>query len=203
MSVGLKLAQPGEPTGTTPEPTAQAAAASAALVRCAACGAENLAGFRFCGSCGTPPPNTPAVGPKSIANGRFELLRLLGEGGRKRVYLARDTHLEREVALALIKAEGLDAIGRARVLREAQAMGRLGANPNIVAVFDLGEDAGQPYLVSELMEGGDLEDLLDHAPKRQLPISQVLELATGITRGLAFAHAKGLVHRDLKPGNIW
>src|SRR5207245_5713786 len=112
-------------------------------------------------------------------------------------------HLEREVALALIKAEGLDAIGRARVLREAQAMGRLGSNPNIVAVFDLGEDAGQPYLVSELMEGGDLEGLLDHAPKRQLPISQILDLGSGIAKGLAFAHAKGLVHRDLKPGNIW
>ena len=94
------------------------------------------------------------------------------------------------MALALIKAEGLDANGRARVLREAQAMGRLGANPNIVAVFDLGEEDGQPYFVSELMAGGDLERLLDQAPKRQLPIPMVLDLAIGITRGLAFAHAR-------------
>jgi tetratricopeptide (TPR) repeat protein len=172
-------------------------------VRCTACGAENQLGKRFCGDCGTALADQPSAAPRTIANGRFELQRLLGEGGKKRVYLARDMHLEREVALSLIKAEGLDATGRTRVLREAQAMGRLGANPNIVAVFDLGEEGGQPYLVSELMEGGDLEGLLDRSPKRQLPIPQVLDLATGIARGLAFAHAKGLVHRDLKPGNIW
>jgi serine/threonine protein kinase len=71
-------------------------------------------------------------------------LRLLGEGGKKRVYLARDTLLEREVALALIKTEGLDAHARLRVLREAQAMGRLGAHPHVVTVFDLVRRTASP-----------------------------------------------------------
>ena len=106
----------------------------------------------------------PDPAPASVANGRYELVRLLGEGGKKRVYLARDGLLGREVALALIKTEGLDAGGRARVLREAQAMGRLGAHPHIVTVFDLGEEGGQPYLVSELMAGGDIEGLIECAP---------------------------------------
>ena len=141
--------------------------------------------------------------PIAIASGRYELLRLLGEGGKKRVYLARDTLLEREVALALIKADGLDATARARVLREAQAMGRLGAHPHIVTVFDLGEEQGQPYLVTELMPGGDLEHLIERVPNERLPVAQVLELGKGICTGLAFAHEQGLVHRDLKPGNVW
>ena len=173
---------------------------------CASCGTESPVAFRFCPVCGAPLETVSTDAPtaqRTIANGRFRLVRLLGEGGRKRVYLARDTNLDRDVALSLIKAEGLDATGRARVLREAQAMGRLGAHPNVVAVFDLGEEDGQTYLVSELMGGGDVEGLLDRTPKRQLPLDRILLLAAGITRGLAFAHEKGLVHRDLKPGNIW
>ena len=122
--------------------------------------------------------------PRTIANGRFELVRLLGEGGKKRVYLARDTHLDREVALALIKTDGLDATGRARVLREAQAMGRLGADPNIVAVFDLGEEDGQPYFVSELMAGGDLEGLLDRTPEAPAADPRASSTSrSGITQG--------------------
>jgi tetratricopeptide (TPR) repeat protein len=175
---------------------------------CSKCGAANREGA-FCNECGAPlaaapaPEATAGPDPTAIADGRYELLRLLGEGGKKRVYLTRDSLLEREVALALIKAEGLDASARARVLREAQAMGRLGAQPNIVTVFDLGEEQGRPYLVTELMAGGDLEDLLERAPDRRLPVAQVLELGKGICKGIAFAHEQGLIHRDLKPGNVW
>ncbi|MCH8346275.1 MAG: hypothetical protein IIC87_05025 [Chloroflexi bacterium] len=86
----------------------------------------------------------------------------MGEGGKKKVYLAHDTLLDREVAFALIKTEGLDAAGRTRIQREAQAMGRLGSHPHIVTVFDLGQhpstdsgQASQPYMVTELMGGGD------------------------------------------------
>ena len=103
---------------------------------------------------------TPA--PTSFANGRYQVSKFLGEGGKKRVYQAHDTLLDREVAFALIKTEGFDDTSKERITREAQAMGRLGVHPNIVAVLDLGqEDDGTPYMVTELMGGGDVEDLLE------------------------------------------
>ena len=101
--------------------------------------------------------------PTSFANGRYEVKRFLGEGGKKKVYLAQDTLLDREVAFALIKTEGLDLVSRTRITREAQAMGRLGSHPPIVTVFDLGEhpsadsgQASQAYMVTELMSAGDV-----------------------------------------------
>ena len=77
------------------------------------------------------PDKTPDQ-PSSFANGRYEVKRFLGEGGKKRVYLAQDTLLDREVAFALIKTEGLDEVSRTRITREAQAMGRLGSHPKMV-----------------------------------------------------------------------
>src|SRR5262245_61874625 len=101
---------------------------------------------KFCGECGQPLTAQPAAPgqtapPQSFAGGRYEVKRFLGEGGKKQVYLAHDTLLDRDVAFALIKTDGLDEVGRERVRREAQAMGRLGAHPHIVSVFDLGEHA--------------------------------------------------------------
>jgi len=82
-------------------------------------------------------PAEPAQ-PTSFANGRYQVKRFLGEGGKKRVYLAHDTRLGRDVAFALIRIDGLDGEGRERLEREAQAMGKLGTHPNIVSVFDIG-----------------------------------------------------------------
>jgi hypothetical protein len=122
---------------------------------CSACGAEAPPEACFCISCAAPfeapPPPTPAptptpTVPTSFAAGRYQVKRFLSEGGRKRVYLAHDTRLDRDVAFSLIKTEGLDAAGLARVRREAQAMGRLGDHPNVVTVYDIGEEAGQPYV---------------------------------------------------------
>src|SRR5262249_959291 len=127
----------------------------------------------------------------------------LGEGGRKRVYLAHDTRLDRDVAFALIKSEGLDDAARTRLQREAQAMGRLGTHPHLVTVFDVGEEGGQPYLVSEYMAGGALDAILQAAPDHRLPVADVLRLAMEICRGLEHAHAGGVLHRDLKPANVW
>jgi tetratricopeptide (TPR) repeat protein len=140
--------------------------------------------------------------PASFASGRYEVERFLGEGGKKKVYLAHDTLLDRDVAFALIKTDGLDAVGRERIVREAQAMGRLGAHPHIVSIFDLGEHEGQPYVVTELMSGGDVEGLLERAAG-PLPLEQSLAIATAVADGLVFAHDKGVIHRDLKPGNVW
>jgi len=148
------------------------------------------------------PAPLPAI-PTAFANGRYQVKRFLGEGGKKKVYLAHDTLLDRDVAFALIKTDGLDDAGRMRIRREAQAMGRLGAHPHIVSVFDLGDHDGQPFLVTELMGGGDVEGLIEKAPEHRVPLVQLLAIAQAVCRGLAFAHAQGIVHRDLKPGNVW
>ena len=151
-------------------------------------------------------PPTSGADPESFAGGRYHVQRFLGEGGKKRVFLAHDGLLDRDIAFSLIKTEGLDETGRERIMREAQAMGRL-THPNIVAIYDIGEHVGadgttQPYLVQELMGGGDVEGLLEDA-EDGLPLKKALDISIATARGLEFAHAEGVVHRDLKPGNVW
>jgi hypothetical protein len=138
-----------------------------------------------------PPAPTTAPEPDSFAGGRYEVRRFLGEGGKKQVYLAHDSLLDREVAFGLIKMDGLDETGRERVQREARAMGRLGTHPNIVSVFDLGEDDGRPFMVSELMAGGDVEGLLETAEEHRLPVERVLELGQEVCQGLASRTSMG------------
>src|SRR2546427_3189316 len=181
-------------------------------VTCAGCGSPNPPGIKFCHECGaaltasTSQPATPTPAPAlptSLGDGRYAVKGFLGEGGRKRVYLAHDMKLDRDVAVAVIKTEGLDAGGLVRVRREAQAMGRLGDHPNIVTVFDIGDDDGQSYIVSQYMGGGDLDGLLNKAPNRRLTIVDAMQIAWQVVQGLAHAHGRGIIHRDLKPGNIW
>ena len=121
----------------------------------------------------------PADELDSFAGGRYVVRRFLGEGGKKRVYLAHDELLDRNVAFALIKIEGLDEVGRERIVREAQAMGRMGrmgVHPHIVSILDFGDHDGVPYVVTELMGGGDVEGLLEDA-EGPLPLPQSLEIA--------------------------
>ena len=134
----------------------------------------------------TPEPTTstapattdpPSAQPSSFANGRYQVKRFLGEGGKKKVYLAHDTTLGRDVAFALIKTEGLDDTSRTRIQREAQAMGRLGSHPHTVTVFDLGEEGVQPYMVTELMGGDEVEALVEDAPNHLLPLEQAVKIA--------------------------
>src|SRR5205814_1896354 len=133
----------------------------------------------------------PADGlPRAFAGGRYQVRRFLGEGGKKRVYLARDTRLDREVAIALIKTHELDEAGRTRVQREVQAMGRLGDHPQIVTVHDIGEEGGQLYLVSQYMAGGDLEGLLQRAEGHRLPLEEALRIADQLCQALEHAHRK-------------
>ena len=152
--------------------------------------------------------SAPAAIPDSFAAGRYHVRKFLGEGGKKRVFLAHDALLDRDVAFALIKTEGLDATGRERIVREAQAMGRMGTHPHLVTIFEIGEEApsgggeSAPYVVTELMGGGDVEGLLEQADGA-LPLARSLEIAKDVADGLVFAHAQGIVHRDLKPGNVW
>ncbi len=147
--------------------------------------------------------------PAAFASGRYEVRSFLGEGGRKRVYLAHDSRLDRDVAVALIKTEGLDQAGLERVQREAQSMARLGDHPHIVTVFDVAEDPSpgsgqaQPLLVSQYMAGGSVEDLIAKAEEHGLPVADTLRIAEQVCQALDFAHRQGIVHRDLKPGNVW
>src|SRR5436309_13799542 len=95
--------------------------------------------------------------PTGFAGGRYRVEALLGEGGSKRVYLAHDTRLERDVAVAVIRTEGLDEARLARVRRAAPAMARLADHPYIVCIHDVGHEGGHPYIVSQYMAGGTLE----------------------------------------------
>ena len=145
----------------------------------------------------------------AVINGRYTLGRMIGEGARKKVYEARDSLLDRDVAIAIVKIETLDAVSRQRITLEAQAMGRLGSHPHVVTVFDFGEyqpegaTEPQPYMVTELMRRGDVAGLIENAPEGGLPLEDVLRVMTQVCSGLDFAHANGIVHRDVKPGNIW
>ena len=157
-----------------------------------------------------PAPATPTEAhsaplgqPTSFANGRYQVQKFLGEGGKKKVYLAHDTTLDRDVAFALIKTEGLDDTSRRRIQREAQAMGRLGSHQHIVTVFDLGEEKDQLYMVTELMGGGDVEGVIEEAEDHRLPLEQAIKITKEACRGMEFAHGRGIVHRDLKPENVW
>ncbi|MCH8234817.1 MAG: protein kinase [Chloroflexi bacterium] len=157
----------------------------------------------------SPPSSTDTLSadskdaPTSFANGRYQVSKFLGEGGKKRVYQAHDTLLDREVAFALIKTEGFDDTSKERISREAQAMGRLGTHPNIVTVFDLGTEGDSPFMVTELMAGGDIEGVLEEADENRLSLDKTIEIGKAVCDGLEFAHARGIVHRDLKPGNVW
>ena len=176
---------------------------------CPQCGHKNPQSVKFCHECGhslveqAPAPTKPSPQPTSFAGGRYKVKKFLGEGGKKKVYLAHDTTLDRDVAFALIKTEKLDEVARTRIIREVQAMGRLGDHPNIVTVYDFGDHEGQPYIVLPLMPGGDVEGLIEKAPEHRLPLEKAIEIARSVCQGLEFAHAKGIIHRDLKPGNVW
>ena len=124
--------------------------------------------------------------PTSFANGRYQVNRFLGEGGKKKVYLAHDTLLDREVAFALIKTEGLDEAGRSRIQREAQELGRLGSHSHIVSVFDLGQEQDQPYMVTELMGGGVVEGVIEEATDHRVPLEQAIGIARETCQGLEF-----------------
>ncbi|MBV8570705.1 MAG: serine/threonine-protein kinase [Acidobacteriaceae bacterium] len=125
---------------------------------------------------------------------RFEILQLLGSGGMGEVYRARDTRLMREVAIKVL-APGQD---QRRFEQEAHAVAAL-KHPNIVAIYEYGNEDGFSFLVEEFVEGGSLEQLLRAGP---LPLKECLRLAVEIACGLAAAHRAGIIHRDLKPGNI-
>lgn len=180
----------------------------AVLVRpreCPACGASSPGDQRYCDACGQELAAGEAAGTggRELAGGRYALKRMIGESERREVHLARDTRLERDVALSVVKTAGLDEVGVGRARREARAMGRLGDHPHIVTVFDSGEEGGRPYVVSQYMASGTLADLLDRGGGRGVGVDRAVRLADELCQALEYAHRRGFIHRRLVPANVW
>ena len=130
--------------------------------------------------------------------GRFEILRELGRGAQSIVYLCNDPHLQREVAIKTLHFAEADRRDSQSLLAEARTVSKL-RHANIVPIFEAGEQDGDPYLVFEYVEGGNLSQLL-----KEQPVSPVhaAEIAIAVLDALGQAHAQGIIHRDLKPSNI-
>ena len=139
-----------------------------------------------------------------LLGGRYELDGVVGRGGMAEVYRARDIRLDRIVAIKTLRADlARDQIFQARFRREAQSAASLN-HPNIVAVYDTGEDMATglpvPYIVMEFVDGRTVRDLLQDG-HRLLP-ERSLEIIDGVLRALDYSHQAGIVHRDIKPGNV-
>jgi eukaryotic-like serine/threonine-protein kinase len=130
--------------------------------------------------------------------GRYELAEELGAGGMGRVVVAHDHVLGRDVAIKLLTPSA-DPTARERFIREARSAARL-HHPNVVSVFDTGEEDGQPYLVMELVRGRSLADVL--RSEGALDVDEAVAITLGVLEGLAAAHRSGMVHRDIKPANV-
>src|SRR6516164_6779909 len=122
--------------------------------------------------------------------GPYDVVGLLGAGGMGRVYRARDPRLKRDVAIKVLASAGTDPARRQRFTGEAQAASALN-HPNILSVYDVGVHDDTPYIVSEIIEGSSIRDLLARGP---MPVSEVLDLGIQMADGLAAAHQAGIVH---------
>jgi Tol biopolymer transport system component len=141
-------------------------------------------------------PTTLAAGTRL---GPYEIIAPIGKGGMGDVYRARDTRLDRSVAVKTVRSDlAQSQEARARFEREARAISRL-SHRHICALYDVGHAEGIEYLVMELLEGETLANMIARGP---LPIAKVLGLGVEIAGALSAAHRQGIVHRDLKPGNL-
>src|SRR3954453_11926120 len=132
--------------------------------------------------------------------GPYEIHSPIGAGGMGEVYRARDTRLNRDVAIKILPASfSADPDGLQRFAQESRAAAALN-HPNILSIYDIGEDRGAPYVVSELLEGESLRERLRAGP---LSSRKAPDYAQQFAKGLAAAHDKGIVHRDLKPENLF
>jgi len=130
----------------------------------------------------------------------YEIGELIGQGGMGRVFKARDTRLDRWVAFKIIDRSPTADEWESRFLNEAKVLASL-QHPNIVALFDVGVAEGKPFLVMEHLEGVSLQSLLQE--QTELPLRQILGIGVQICQALEYAHSKRVIHRDIKPGNVF
>ena len=148
--------------------------------------------------------NTIIEGREPVRSiGRYEIISELGRGAMGTVYLGKDPLINREVAIKTLRYSNADddemAKAKKRFFREAEAAGRL-THPNIVTVYDVGEYQGTAYMAMELLDG---TDLVSYCHKQNLlPCEEVLKIVSTVAMALDYAHSNGVVHRDIKPGNI-
>ncbi len=136
---------------------------------------------------------------RTFSGGRYEILEQVGEGGAALVFRGRDHHLDRDVAIKVLRPElAGDPEFAERFRREATAAGGL-CHPHIAQVYDIGSEGGVPFIVMEYVSGGTLRDRLRSGP---LPVDEALHIAADVAAALHHAHQSGIVHRDIKPLNI-
>ena len=145
-------------------------------------------------------PERPA--PRNLPQtiGRYRILGRLGKGAMGVVYSAHDGLMERSVAIKVMMTDlEDDPETSARFYREARSAGQL-AHPNIITIYDMGEDSGRPFIVMELLEGETLNKYLERPDAAD--VESKMDLMLQICRGLHAAHSRGIFHRDIKPGNL-
>jgi serine/threonine-protein kinase len=184
------------------QPTPQPGEAIAVPKVCPHCGGEYETDARFCPKDGTalrPKGGGDALVGRVIAD-RYHVLKVVGEGGMGRIYLAEHVRMNRQCALKVMRPSLVhDADSAARFGREASNAARI-IHPNVAAVFDYGETEGLVYLVMEYVDGDPLGDILQRGGALKPP--RAVEIAKQVTDALTAAHELGIVHRDLKPDNI-
>lgn len=145
------------------------------------------------------PPAPPTPMPATL--GGHRVVRLLGSGGMGNVWLAHDDRLDRDVAIkVMLPGNAGDSVARERFLRESRSVAQID-HPNVIAIHDVGIERGVPYIVMPFLDGQSLADRL--ARETRLPPAEALRIAQEIAAGLGAAHARGLVHRDVKPDNVF
>jgi serine/threonine-protein kinase len=167
---------------------------------------------QFCLRCGVATPTDPGVPPRTAVTGlvevsqvkkalagRYQIERVLGEGGMATVYLAHDQKHNRKVAVKVMRPELAATLGSDRFLREVQVAAQL-SHPHILPMHDSGEADGILYYVMPYVEGQTLKERL--AQEGQLSVVDAVRLGREVAEALAYAHARGIIHRDIKPGNI-
>ena len=136
-----------------------------------------------------------------LQDGRYTVLKRLGEGGKGVVYKARDTVLNRVVAIKMLKSAVSSGEAYSRFIREAQAVARLN-HPNIVSIYDIGKEDEKQFFVLEFVDGMSLRGLMETYPEGKCDIQTVLRVGIDVCGALQYAHSQGVLHRDIKPENI-